>query len=74
TPPEPQGTKRKCYDRDHTWLRWSEEEKMGPAAIRDRHNRENLREPIGTGNSGREVVKTALKKALAERKAEQKKE
>src|SRR5208283_2133720 len=57
---------RPCYDRDHLWLSWADA-KMGPAAIRDKWNEEHPKEKIGSGESGREVVKTALKKARAER-------
>jgi hypothetical protein len=62
--------RRPCYQRDHVWLRWSEEQQMKPAAIRDRWNREYRRHAgatIGEGRSGLDVVKKGLKKARAER-------
>lgn len=68
---QPEGIKRRpCYDRDHLWLMWREDEKMGPAAIRDRWNREFARyggQGIATGRPGRDVVKEGLRKAKAER-------
>jgi len=51
--------RRPCYDRDHTWLRWSNEG-MTPAKIRDRWNREHPEATIGAGESGRDVVKKGL--------------
>jgi hypothetical protein len=63
----PHENRRRCYDRDHTWLKWYESG-MGPAAIRDKWNAEHLDEKIGLRESGRLVVITALKKARAERK------
>jgi hypothetical protein len=59
--------RRPCYDRDHTWLRWHEEEGMGPAAIRDRWNKEHPKERIAKGEGGRDLIEKALRKARAER-------
>jgi hypothetical protein len=61
-------SRRPCYDRDHTWLRWLEEEGMRPAAIRDRWNRDFPHKKIGSGNSGRKTVKKGLDRARAEQK------
>jgi hypothetical protein len=61
--------KRPCYSRDHTWLAWSEQG-MRPATIRDRWNRDHPAEKIGSGASGYQVVKTALRKARSERYSE----
>ena len=63
-------TKRRCYHRDHIWLRWAEDEGMTPAPIRDRWNREHPTDKIGPKDSGREVVKKGLDKARAERQSD----
>jgi hypothetical protein len=62
--------RRPCYDRDHLWLRWHEEEGMNPAAIRDRWNREYQQhggERIAAKKRGLFVVIEGLKKAKEER-------
>jgi hypothetical protein len=75
--PEPAGGNtglRPCYDRDHTWLRWKEEEGMRPAGIRDLWNRDHPEDPVASGESGRLVVKEGIRKAEAEQgKAKRKK-
>jgi hypothetical protein len=60
-------SRRPCYGRDHTWLRWAEEENMKPAGIRDRWNKEHSTETVGQGASGYDVVKKGLAKARADR-------
>jgi hypothetical protein len=60
SPSPPPANRRPCYDRDHTWLRWKDDEKMGDAAIRDRWNRENPAAKIPKGEGGRDVVKKGL--------------
>jgi len=80
---EATGTRRRpAYDRDHLWLRWHEQDKMGPAKIRDGWDgmSDDERKTAcprawetisGDGakmkKSGREVVITGLKKARKER-------
>lgn len=74
--------RRPAYARDHRWLSWHEQEKLGPAKIRDKWDGlpdEERRaicptawEKVGgddpkTQACGREIVKTALKKAQQER-------
>lgn len=63
--------KRPCHDRDHLWLRWHEEERMGPAAIRDRWNQghQHPDDRISADKRGRATVITALKKARCEKKS-----
>ncbi len=66
-----------CSKRNALWLQWHEQEHMGPAAIRDRWNNWSEeqgkascpRSPnrIGKGESGRNVVKTALREAKSRR-------
>src|SRR5262249_3988300 len=58
--------KRACYDRDHTWLRWSKDEGMTPARIRDQWNSEHRDKRIATGKRGIDVVKKGIKKARTE--------
>jgi hypothetical protein len=41
------GERRPCYERDHTFLRWEEEEGLKQAAIRDRWTREHPDQPPG---------------------------
>jgi hypothetical protein len=65
----PEHSLRPCYDRDHLWLRWSEEG-MRPAAIRNRWNKEYAQyggEKIGTGRPGYGVVKQGLMRACKEK-------
>ncbi len=59
---------RDCYERDHTFLRWREEEGMKPAGIRDRWNKENPNDKVNldTKDNGRSTVKNGLKQARAE--------
>jgi hypothetical protein len=57
---------RPCYDRDHTWLRWAEEEGMTPARIRDRWNKEHPTEKVSNGDAGRDTVKKGLSRAASE--------
>ena len=59
---------RRCYVRDHTFLKWSGEG-MGHAAIRDKWNAEYPDQAISLSNkeSGRDVVKQGIKKARSER-------
>jgi len=69
--------RRRCYERDHEWLRCHKQERMGMAAIRDRWNamtdeaRRKVAplawEKIGNGRSGRDTVKSALKVAEGEK-------
>lgn len=74
--------RRPAYKRDHQWLDWHEQDKLGPAKIRDRwdglSDKERLDicptacERVGgndpkTQKSGRATVITALKKAQKER-------
>jgi hypothetical protein len=73
---------RRCYGRDHRFLRWKKEEDLKPAAIRDRWNSmsDDERKAIcpegyrriggGSNKKGRTVVVTALKKAECEEKNE----
>lgn len=73
------GSRRPAYERDHLWLRWRDVEGLRPAAIRDRWNRMSGEErksicprcadQIGSDETGREVVKKALKQARRERHA-----
>jgi hypothetical protein len=58
---------RPCHERDHTFLRWKEEEKMGDAAIRDKWNAEHQDDKIGKGEAGRDVVKKGIRAAKRER-------
>jgi hypothetical protein len=68
-----QTVNRPCHDRDHLWLRWNEEEKIGPAKIRDRWNTECGLcggKPIAKGRSGRDVVKAGLRQARIDKQGE----
>lgn len=60
-------TRRRCYERDHTWLEWHKSG-LGPAAIRDRWNKENPDDAIclTTKENGRDTVKAGLNKARKE--------
>ena len=70
--------KRPAYDRDHKWLRWHEDDGIGPTEIRDKWNalteadRKAITakkwQTINPGASGRVIVDTALKRAGRERK------
>jgi hypothetical protein len=62
------GRKRRAYDRDHTFLKWQQEE-MTPARIRDRWNREHPDEAIAEGTPGCDTVKKGIRRARAERAA-----
>lgn len=72
-PPVPQRSckRRRCYDRDHTFLRWYEAEGdttfHSPAAIRDKWNREHSEEEqISGGAHGLDSVEKAIKRAKRE--------
>lgn len=67
-PNQDQTKKRRCYDRDHLWLKW-QREGIGIAAIRDRWNQENPSARIETGEAGRDLVKKGIKRAESEQKA-----
>ena len=70
--------RRQAYQRDHLWLDWHEVEGLGPASIRDRWNAipsesrqracPSTPNVIGKGESGRDVVKKALRRARKERR------
>jgi hypothetical protein len=62
---------RPCYERDHTWLEWSDDG-LGHAAIRDRWNKENPDALIDLkkNENGRALVKKLIEKAKAEREIE----
>jgi hypothetical protein len=74
--------RRPAYERDHLWLQWHEDDRLGPAKIRDRWNRlsDEKRQAIcptaserivatdsKTMNAARALVKTAYRKAAKER-------
>jgi hypothetical protein len=60
--------RRPCYDRDHTWRRWADDEGLKPAGIRDRWNRENPEAMISKGQAGCDVVKKRLAAARRDKK------
>ena len=68
-PDEP--SRRRCYARDHTWLKWYEAEGEttfhSPAEIRDKWNRENKDQQIDAGSNGRDVVENGIATATKER-------
>lgn len=81
SPAEPEGDaegpkRRRCYQRDHLWLKWLEDGHLKKGEIRDRWNKlsdkqrkklcPNSWTRIATGKSGWYVVRTALKKARKE--------
>jgi hypothetical protein len=72
-PPAQTDKRRPCYERDHLWLQWHEEEGLGPAAIRDRWNQEFAQHggaKIGVKRAGFDVVAEGLKKARKEKQQE----
>jgi hypothetical protein len=62
-PRAPGDSHRPCYERDHTFLRWAEEEDMTPAPIRNRWNEKNPKDKVTI-----EVVKKGLRAARRDKK------
>ncbi len=62
--------KRRCQERDATFLRWREQDGLTPAQIRDRWNRDypDFSVSIVNASSGRETVKSALHREKLRRK------
>jgi hypothetical protein len=61
-PDGPSGRRgRPCYERDHTWLRWKDQEHMTPKAIRTRWNAANPHSKVSAA-----VVKAGLRTARRE--------
>jgi hypothetical protein len=63
----PDDEKRRCYQRDHTWLDWNEKLGLTPAKIRDRWNKEQPGQSVGDKRKGREVVRKGIEQARRDR-------